>query len=242
MWESNGVAGGFPRPLEERLRPEAVELQLPLVVEHIASLEQELRACAGADEDGCCGYFPALSGVAGINHDLPACQLFAKKAPQLTHGDVGYRFNFLRLSLVRQSSDPAFHLDSDAGTALTGDVKTIGRRWIERLLLNFSSESERTLFYLDVDPRSVDLVIEGSYIRVANPERLGDCVRSAAIPPRQGPAVAGLKFVSNLVLHSGIDNTTGHFVAAYGVEEGVSPSTGRRHPERCRADEAGRTV
>ncbi len=45
-----------------------------------------------------------------------------KRSPTISHAGMTYRFNFLRLSLVCQSADPAFHLDSDAATALTGDV------------------------------------------------------------------------------------------------------------------------
>jgi hypothetical protein len=75
-----------------------------------------------------------------------------------------YGFNFLRLSLVRQSAHPAFHLDSDAATALTGDVRNLNEREVLRLLQNLSSQAQRVLHCLDVDPLSIDLVAEGSYV------------------------------------------------------------------------------
>ena len=39
-----------------------------------------------------------------------------------------------------------------------------------------------------------------------------------AFPPRHGASVHGLAFVSNRVLHSGVDDESGHFIAAYGME------------------------
>ena len=49
----------------------------------------------------------------------------------------------------------------------------------------------------------------------ADPASLERFARSVAIPRRQGASVAGLMFVSNLVLHSGVDDPSGHFLAAY---------------------------
>jgi hypothetical protein len=69
---------------------------------------------------------------------------------------------------------------------------------------------------------SVDLIVEGSYIRAADPEDLHRHALIASIPPRSGSAVHGLVFSSNRVLHSGVDDARGHFVAAYGVEEAAS--------------------
>lgn len=129
-----------------------------------------------------------------------------------------YGFNFLRLSLVAQSVDPAYHLDSDAASALGGDLATLRGRRVTRLLLNLSSEIGRTLRYLDVDTFSIDLAHEGSYVCAADPVPLHCYAQSAVIPPRRGTSVAGLAFVSNRVLHSGLDDACGHFVAAYGVE------------------------
>lgn len=40
-------------------------------------------------------------------------------------------------------------------------------------------------------------------------------VLTAVIPPRQDPSVHGLAFVSNRVLHSGVDDEFGRFIAAY---------------------------
>ena len=134
------------------------------------------------------------------------------------HAGTAYRFNFLRLSLKQQSIEPAYHLDSDAATALTGDVATLKQRRVERLILNLSWRVERTLHYLDVDPYCVDLVAEGSYVRAADPRMLSSRTLTAVIPVRRHSQVAGLLFAANLVLHSGVDNADGHFVAAYGID------------------------
>jgi hypothetical protein len=163
-------------------------------------------------------YFPALAGMNGIRTELPACRVLAEALPAISHAGMTYRFNFLRLSLVRQSADPAFHLDSDAATALTGDVSSLSEREVLRLLLNLSSQEERALHYLDVDPQTTELVAEGSYVCANDPARLQTRARVAVIPPRVGTTVYGLAFASNRVLHSGLDGEHGHFIAAYGVE------------------------
>lgn len=110
--------------------------------------------------------------MSGIRADLPACGVFAAVLPNISHDGMTYRFNFLRLSLIRQSADPAFHLDSDAATALTGDVGSLNEREVLRLLLNLSRQEERALHYLDVDPGTINLVTEGSYVRAQDPHRL----------------------------------------------------------------------
>ena len=205
-------------PLAAIHRPVAVEIDLPGLVERATGAELELSARAAMDRDGCCGYFPALEGTDGIDCDLPACHAFATSLPVINHGGTEYRFNFLRLSSRRQSVDPAYHLDSDAATALSGDLATLGRRRVQRLLLNLSSRNERTLHYLDVDSSCVELVADGSYVRAADPRGLADRALTATIPPRSGSYVAGLLFAANLVLHSGVDEAGGHFVAAYGID------------------------
>ena len=84
--------------------------------------------------------------------------------------------------------------------------------------MNLSSRSERRLHYLDVNPCRVDLIADGSYIRAADPRGLAEYALVAVIPPRRGCYVAGLLFAANLVLHSGVDDAGGHFVAAYGID------------------------
>jgi hypothetical protein len=210
--------GQLVAPLEKRLRPGPIELDLEPIREVITAAEDELRLGAIEDRDQCCGYFPALAGMRGIRTELPACRVFVEALPAISHAGVTYRFNFLRLSLVCQSADPAFHLDSDAATALTGDVGSLNEREVLRLLLNLSSQQERVLHYLDVDPRTTNLVAEGSYVRAKDPDRPQTRARVAVIPPRMGTTVHGLSFASNRVLHSGLDGEHGHFIAAYGTE------------------------
>ena len=210
--------GTPPRRLSSIHHPVPVALDVPRVAVRAARVELELGAYAAVDEDRCCGYFPALKGVPGIESDLPACHAFAACLPLITHGGTEYQFSFLRLSLVQQSVNPAYHLDSDAATAVSGDVSTLKQRLVMRLLLNLSPRRERVMHYLDVDPWCVDLVADRSYVRAADPLGLTHRAFTAAIPPRRGSHVAGLLFAANLVLHSGVDDAGGHFVAAYGID------------------------
>lgn len=215
------------RQLEPTSRPAAVKLELPLLAEAAVAAERELRARALTDPDRCCGYFPALIGTKGIIGDLPACCAFAARLPSIRHGGRTYGFNFLRLSLVQQSGQAAYHLDSDAATALTGDVGAIDRRLISRLLLNLSTRSERTLQYLNVDPSSVELTVHDSYICAADPGALRRHGLTATIPRRHGATVHGVLFTANRVLHSGVDDQHGHFVAAYGIDTVARDQTSR---------------
>lgn len=212
------MSGQLVAPLQKRLRPGPVRLDLEPIREVITAVEDELRLGAIEDRDRCCGYFPALAGMSGIRTELPACRVLAEALPAISHAGMTYRFNFLRLSLVRQSADPAFHLDSDAATALTGDVSSLSERKVLRLLLNLSSHEERALHYLDVDPWTTELVAEASYVCATDPARLQTRAHVAVIPPRVGTTVYGLAFASNRVLHSGLDGEHGHFIAAYGAE------------------------
>jgi hypothetical protein len=212
------MSGQLVAPLETRLRPGRFEFDLEPIGDAITAAEDELRLGAIEDRDRCCGYFPTLAGMSAIRTDLPACREFAQALPAISHGGMTYRFSFLRLSLICQSADPVFHLDSDAATALTGDVGTLNDREVLRLLLNLSSQEERVLHYLDVDPRTTKLIADGSYVRAQDPESLQTRARVAVISPRMRTTIHGLAFAANRVLHSGVDGEHGHFVAAYGVE------------------------
>jgi len=202
-------------------RPVPVAFEIPAVGKAAAAAERELRKRAFVDRDRCCGYFPALAGAPGILTNLPACREFASRLPQISCSEGVYRFNFLRLSLVRHGADPAYHLDSDAETAITGDVATLRERRILRLLLNLSTRTQRHLHYLDLDPWSVDLDRRGSYLCAAKPAALHRHARVMAIPSRRGSIVHGVAFASNSVLHSGVDDLHGHFVAAYGIKQAL---------------------
>jgi hypothetical protein len=208
----------IPSRLDEAHHPKPIVLPIRSLLRGAPAVERELRLRARHDVDRCCGYFPALAGTDGIVSDLPACRKFAAEVPQIVHAGTVYHFNFLRLSLVQQSCEPAFHLDTDADTAITGDVETLHRRQVRRLVLNLSPISRRTLHYLDVDVRSTRLEVHDGYVRVAGTEGLGGHEFTAVIPPRDEVSVHGLIFVSNRVLHSGVDDHSGHFIAAYGME------------------------
>ena len=217
---TNSVLPDVPSPpsLSATHLPVAVTLDLPELIESIMAVETELGARAVLDQNRCRGYFPALEGVRGIDSDLPACREFRDRVPSLEVCGNDYQFNFIRLSSVQQSVEPAFHLDSDAATALSGDVATLRQRRVARLLLNLSSQSGRALHFLDVDPFCVDLASDGSYVRAADPLGLLERARRVVIPARRGSCVGGLLFVASSMLHSGVDDVGGHFVTAYGID------------------------
>jgi hypothetical protein len=194
-----------------------VTVELP-ATEPVDAAERELARHAQADGCGCWGYFPSLTGRPGIHSNLPACEQFASFLPEITESGASYRFNFIRLSLRSQSQRPAYHLDSDAATALTGDPATLGRRRVGRILLNLSTTHERSLCYLDIDASAVALAREGSYVRAADQTVAARHAARATIPARAGAAVHGISFLASQVLHSGVDGPYGHFVAAYGYD------------------------
>jgi hypothetical protein len=207
----------MPASLPAVFKPSPVTLILP-VTKSVDNAGRELRRHARADGNGCWGYFPSLAGRPGIHADLPACRGFAAALPEVADGGQNYRFNFIRLSLGSQSRRPAYHLDSDAATALTGDLATLDQREVGRILLNLSTEEERNLHYLDLDVSALPLAHEGSYVRAADDVAATRYTRRAVIPPRSGAIVHGIRFVANRVLHSGVDGPCGHFVAAYGYD------------------------
>ena len=216
------VSARTPGPLETSHHPTPIVLGIPAAAEVALAAESELRTRALVDRDRCCGYFPTFAERPGIVSDLPACRQFAARLPQITCAGAAYRFSFLRLSLVQQSADPAYHLDSDAGSGISGEVATLSQRRIVRLLLNLSARVDRNLHYLDVDPSSVELAADGSYIYAAQPAAMLSYARVITIPARRGATVHGVTFASNLVLHSGVDDRSGHFVAAYGIDADAS--------------------
>jgi hypothetical protein len=203
--------------LPAALRPSPVTAELP-TIRHVDAAERELRRHAQADDHQCWGYFPSLTGQPGIHADLPACQDFASVLPEITAAGAHYRFNFIRLSLRCQSPQTAYHLDSDAATALTGDPATLGRRRVGRILLNLSTTEERSLYYLDLDVSAIALTRQGSYVRAADQKLAARHAVRAAIPPRSGRIAHGITFMANQVLHSGVDGPRGHFVVAYGYD------------------------
>jgi hypothetical protein len=203
--------------LPTALRPAPVTVQLQ-ATGPVDAAERELVRRAQADDCRCWGYFPSLTGRPGIHTDLPACQRFASSLPEITTAGANYEFNFIRLSLHCQSPQPAYHLDSDAATALTGDPATLGRRRVGRILLNLSTTQDRSLYYLDLDVSTVVLTWQGSYVRAADQTLAEQHGVHTAIPPRSGTIVRGISFVASHVLHSGVDGPHGHFVAAYGYD------------------------
>jgi hypothetical protein len=89
---------------------------------------------------------------------------------------------------------------------------------VHRLLLNLSDAVVRSLQYLDVDPDDAPMERQGGYVGLAEGIYVDSRSLQVSIPPRCGEATYGAAFVANRVLHSGVDDVRGHFVAAYGYE------------------------
>jgi hypothetical protein len=71
---------------------------------------------------------PRAGRVKGIRAELPACRVFAEALPAISRAGMTYGFDFRRRPLACQAADPAFRLDSDAATALMGDVGSLYER------------------------------------------------------------------------------------------------------------------
>lgn len=214
--------GKLAQPLSSELKPVTFACDLPsAAVGVLEAAQAELEQRAAQDSNGCFGYFPALQGKDGIASDLPHCQAFAEAVPSLNHLGGTAIFNFLRLSNRQQSTQPVYHLDTDAATALTGDVETLDERLVCRTLLNLSPDYTRAFTYLDIDPREAELQTTNSYVGLKNPGLYGAHALSVVLQPREGTYVEGVSFFSNRVLHSGQDDKNGHFVAGYGYEVAI---------------------
>jgi hypothetical protein len=180
----------------------------------------ELKDKAEKDRNGCFGYFPAMLGAIGIDHNLPACRTMSESMPIVEIDNRPLRFNFIRLSLIRQHQSSSFHLDTDASTALTGSIQTMRSRLVSRLLLNLSSAYTRSLSFVNVDPEALHLSSEQGYF-YSDAQFSEESVETATIPPREKNCLHGLLLASNKVLHSGKDDEHGHFVMAFGREDPV---------------------
>jgi hypothetical protein len=150
--------------------------------------------------------------------DLPASRSFAAKCPEIRLEVGHFAFSFLRLSLRPQATAPAYHLDTDAATAVSGDPATLESRLVWRVLLNLSDTDERIVNYLDLDPFSTKLLRHSSYVCLADAKVAAGRERSFTIPARRGSVAGGVLLVANRLLHSGVDNDRGHFVVAFGLE------------------------
>jgi hypothetical protein len=149
----------------------------------------------------------------------------AEGHPLIEIDELSLAFNFCRYSDRRQStlvpgSEGIFHLDSDAATALTGDLGSLGTshaKPVWRLLLNLHPERARTLAYADVDSTNVPIALDGNYAYCPPEAMPPGTVRTLEIPRRVGGTTLGVLFLSSQVLHSGRDDEHGHFVAGYGI-------------------------
>lgn len=207
------------RSLQAAFQPKLVTIELSCRPEALREAEAELRSHSLADDNHCYGYFPGMKANQGVDANLPHSQRFAQAVPTLFMDDKLLQFNFMRMSLVRQHGDSPFHLDSDAATALTGDVDTVSERLVWRLLLNVSDDHPRTLAYVDVDPSTVTLTSQGGYIHCEDAKLTAKYKKTIAIPPRRDLRVSGVLFCASRVLHTGQDDEHGHFVMGYGCEE-----------------------
>lgn len=204
----------------EAYQPRPVQLGGFASIDSIEAAEAELHARAEADPNKCWGYFPGMKDRCGIANDLPVCAQFAEQnsTVELAGFHLPLGFNFLRMSVTQQEATDFYHIDSDASTALTGDLTDINERLVWRLLLNLNPKTERNLSYLAIDPSTLELSFGDGFIHYPARPSQAD-IRSIEIPARKDDHVSGVLFCANRILHSGKDDEAGHFVASYGVEE-----------------------
>ncbi len=198
--------------------PRIIDVELPDAA-LIEAVGTELTDRAKGDQDSCFGYFPSLASMADIESDLPMSKRMRTTLPSIEVAGLRLDFNFVRRSLIRQSGDSPFHLDTDANTALTGDVDTLQERLVWRLLLNLSDQHTRRLSYLDKDPLELPLQTKGGYLHCPADAVDPGTIRHIDLKPRDGKLAQAVLFCSSRVLHTGTDSEAGHFVAGYGAEE-----------------------
>ncbi len=201
----------LPKLFEIHLSPEESHL--------IGEAEIELGGRARFTPEKCYGHFPHTTDMFGIATDLPASKQLVDARPDLMVNGKLLPFNFLRLSLIKQLAQAPFHLDSDAETGLTGEVETVLDRTVWRALLNLSRTHPRKLTYLNVDPITLPLEKVGGYVQCSKKEVNQRAIRSLSIPHRRGTQTFGAILCVSQVLHRGVDDEWGHFIASYGAEE-----------------------
>jgi hypothetical protein len=206
-------------PLAPTMQPTQHTITLDIDEELLDAAERELYAKATDDSNHCYGYFPGMKGKDGIDTELSACKALHDALPMIQIADKQLSCNFIRLSLVKQQGDFPFHLDTDAATALTGDKETLNKRKVWRILLNLSTKHPRTLSYIDADPNTVELDYGNGYLHCVDEQAMNERKQSVQIPPRTKTQVSGVLFCSSRVLHTGVDDDNGHFVAGFGCEE-----------------------
>lgn len=206
-------------PLSTKFQPRSVNVQLTCASQLVSDVQNELTAKAKTDKNKCWGYFPAMKDKASIDTKLPISRRFAQSVPELRVNEFDMNFNFVRLSLVKQTGDSPFHLDTDAATALTGNAATLSKRLVWRLLINLSDKHPRTLSYLDIDSSKITLVDDDGYVHCDKKLVTKDVIRRIAVAPRRDNHVSGVLFCASRVLHTGQDDKFGHFVSGYGYEE-----------------------
>jgi hypothetical protein len=96
---------------------------------------------------------PAGPSIRLIRGMRPGCRRSAVQRRYIGSTSSGFRW-------CSQAPIPFYHLDSDPETAITGDLATLRRRRVLRLLLNLSTRAERNSRYLVVDRWSVDFDVE----------------------------------------------------------------------------------
>src|SRR5262245_18042649 len=146
------------------LRPKPVTISAPVAARLIDAAHRELRQRASTDANACFGYFPALAGARGIDCALPACRHLSRAMPAIELEQAIYAFNFVRLSLIRQRCLAPFRFDSDAATAISGNIGSMHERPVFRLLLKLSPTHARRLLYLDPNCDRGPLARHGGYL------------------------------------------------------------------------------
>jgi len=194
-----------------------MRLDLPVGARLIEDAHDELKLKAAADANACYGYFPGMTGAAGIDSNLPACRTLSESLPSLALAGRRFAFNFVRLSLAKQAGAFPFHLDSDTKSGFTGDPAALERRLVLRLLINLSAAHPRTLSFLNIDTASVRLQSKAGYVHYCEPVD-PDLVERIVIPSRRQRRAHAALLCANRVMHTGEDDHHGHFVAGFGWE------------------------
>ncbi len=196
---------------EKEYLPRRVEVELPDEI-IITSARDELEMQASSDVNGYYGYYP--HDPATKVYRLDACKRFEEKLSEITIAQKQFRFDFLRLSLVRMVTLGGLHINANNqnGQRITNEQKLF---W--QVLVNLDDFRPMGLTISNQNPDTVELKDKGDYLIAydLNPRHVG----TGYLRPRHGRVAEGFVVCVNKVLHRYADDDYGHFSGAYSREE-----------------------
>jgi hypothetical protein len=208
MYKSTG--GHEPR-IDQSFLPSGIVRYFP-DTDLLSGVTDELEFNALSDIDACSVYSSYANG--GSNRGLVLSEKFARQNSALPmNGLEDFSFGFLQLSLFPQKSMHGLYVESNSVSGI-GEQTLHSRSW--RAILNLGHYARKMTY--SVQPLSQLELVDVGGLRTCDDYNT-KLVRSLILPPRNSGRVFGLTFCASEVLHGGLDDENGHFIASYGLEE-----------------------